>query len=809
VFDGMKKYGIYGLGFVTLIGIVVMIFTISTGNPPRSSQSDDVALWTPANGLFQPGANEPVVLWKEETRIVYAQSNRLYYQSGGMPKEELHAWSESVPSAVWRNGEILLIGSQRTAGAEAEGHRGRWLAVTMASKPVSAEPRDLFFGPQEVLTMTFAAEPSLFFAKVRNGTSFSEYVYDSSRNDWIAVNEAQLLHEARDVPSQDEHPKTFLSERKFQLPDDVTVYSYADNGGSVVYFQKPFYLVWRYQGFDMTDAKRMKVGDEELILGRFKNKVGQEIVSFPNWGSASALPLATQLWEDGWEALDKRSFTRVSDDKLEVLAFKEEASLIDNAPRYMHVPTAGRSPVGSHGHVLEYKHGDVTSYISFYDILHAEGARVESLWASALTDFSIQEGVREFDYESQESVTLDIPAMSAYPNTNARVPEELIAAVGERHEEIDYSYAYTYRTFGDRWYVAVDRQFYEYADNELRKLGELPITVNAMIGEGFSGYGAEDFLKVGDDWYVADTQGSRVLKLNARLEIVEELSVPYPYAIEAREDELAIYAAASTIVTDRCLKALREAPLPYASIADRPLQQTPFHPDSVYRDKETGLTWYYWQGRVHQLRQSKELHRSFYAGQVVNAHAHPRFIPYGDDILLLLDHQLVTFDREGAWKTTISFPRSEPDGIYSQTTVGENSVVFDEKEGVIYLVQGYRVLAIDMKQGKADTVFRQNFADLGDLVAYEGTLYFTLQSDLNERFKLQQGEPGTRKTYTELIALNTDTLEHKRYVVEGNFYTLQVEASDAPALVLWSHHRPWYSTKNGTYMRIPLPMGEG
>jgi hypothetical protein len=160
----------------------------------------------------------------------------------------------------------------------------------------------------------------------------------------------------------------------------------------------------------------------------------------------------------------------------------------------------------------------------------------------------------------------------------------------------------------------------------------------------------------------------------------------------------------------------------------------------------------------------------------------------------------------GAWQKSISFPRSQPDGIYSETPVGENSFVFDGDRGVIYLVQGFRILAIDVNKGTVDSVFRQNFADLGDLVTYNGALYFTLQSNLGERYELQRTDSASMKTYTEVIELKPDTLDLKRYIVEGNYYSLEVETSGAPTLLLWSHHRPWYSTTEGTYMKISLPL---
>ena len=162
-----------------------------------------------------------------------------------------------------------------------------------------------------------------------------------------------------------------------------------------------------------------------------------------------------------------------------------------------------------------------TKYISWHDLIHTEGADPETIWASSLNDVAVKEEDRpsySFDWVSQNVLEWSFEE----DNTNASVPEKVQQAVDKVHQDSDYGFAKTYRKLESRWYVLVDRNFYEYKDGVLVKIGELPITVSVMTGEGFSGRGARDFVRVNDGWIVADTEGSRVLRLNEKLEIEHE-----------------------------------------------------------------------------------------------------------------------------------------------------------------------------------------------------------------------------------------------------------------------------------------------
>jgi hypothetical protein len=154
--------------------------------------------------------------------------------------------------------------------------------------------------------------------------------------------------------------------------------------------------------------------------------------------------------------------------------------------------------------------------------------------------------------------------------------------------------------------------------------------------------------------------------------------------------------------------------------------------------------------------------------------AHTRIIPYRGEIVVLLDRRLYRFDRQGNWLNSLSFPRSRSDGIYDRTPAGENSLIIDEATSTWYLVQGYRILAIDLSENEVTTVFRQNDSDIGMLVRHQGSIYFLLHSNGEDRYRIWSNPQA--EMYTEMIKMDLQTHELQRYMVQGYYDALEIEA---------------------------------
>ena len=795
---------IANLGFIVLAFLLILSdgapeerSELAPGPPSeREAPSTTEPFGHDIDGEFRTDAAEPSVLWRKGGDVLYVQAKRLTYRSRDGAERLLYEWNAPLRAKAWRNGDHLLVGAQLPVPTDPnDSNRGMWLSVHIGPSPSATDLGNQFFGPDEVLTVTVVEKPRLYFVKMMNGSpsSFSEYAYDPDGIGWMPVNAESWDgdHGGREMPAKDHLERRFAAVHEIAVPGGPTVYSFVDEEGSIVYFRQPYFFLWRYVGYEMFDAKLMPFANGEVhILGRFRGQDGGEALAFPNGGFLSVVPAEPKLWEDGWTALNYRSMTRVMPGRVEMVRFKERDSLRNNVPEYIEIDTSDARLLSAEGALVKYEKDGEVRYLSLFDVLHAEGNDSDSLWARPLEQFTASMKPRPVEWPALRSATIPEPPVG--DNANAPVPEPLRRAVDQAHEVIDYSYAYTYRKFDDRWFVLIDRHFYEFKDGVLEKLGEAPVSTAITIGEGFEGYGAADFVRAGDAWIVADTSASRVIKLNDRMEIVAELAVPYPYRLTLEEDRLRIAALSGVTIADSDLNVLETAPQPFASVADVPQTEWEyFREHEIYEDTETGLTWYVLHGRLYQYREAERKLRSFAVGHVLNARAEARILPYrGEEVLLLFDHRLERFRRDGEWLGTISFPRAAPDGIYDTTPPGEGSFIYDEAAGRLYLVQGYRIIEIDLVRGEAKTLFRQDYADLGQLLRHRGNLYLLLHGSQADKYAYVDGGRAAGGTfYTEIVNIDLSTGKTVRSIAEGFYEALEIEddpggSGETPAIRL-------------------------
>lgn len=755
--------------------------------------------WQSLIGEFRLDVHEPHILWKNGLSSLYVQNLQLYSLTDGSRAISLYEWTEPHVAEAWLNGDRLLIGVQVKKRdisqlAMGSGNLGHWLGIKIAVEPVVDYNETTFFGPQEVEQMLAAENPRLFIATVMNGDAYSELLLDSELGNWISVHRERLTPLPGGFKKQQE--MRYLTEgRVFNLVDGSTMYTYADKGDTMLYSEDPNSLVRRYSNLELMDIKEIDTLDaSHQLLGRFRNEAGGEVMMFLNQGNDDTpIPIEHRLWEEDWQMLSPYSLTfmQTMPGKLEIMQYT--VTYLDDGRKHIgeqtltSFSTVGARLLANQGSLLTYEVGSEKKQISWYDLLHSGSQTVDPIWLTPMKDYKSSEEIRP-NHDS-EWTTPKVPAIEYEEyNTNAKIPEELWRAMDEVLVDSDYGYGKTFRLIDDLWYVLYDNYFFLYKEGELRKIGDMPITISVSIDAAAGGRTARDFVRVDESWIVADTEGSRVLKLDEKLQIRAEFAVPTPYRLSVKGDQLTVASEGNLITIDSSFMLKGKESLAFKSTGKMVNEADKYFRTQQYmEDKENGLTWYYYDGLLYQYREQEKELRSFFVGYNENFTGTVRMIPYRDEMLVMLDRRLERFDRQGNWLSRIEFPRSQPDGIYDRTPHGENSNMLDEASGVLYLVQGYRIVAIDLQRNGVREVFRQNYSDIGKLIDYKDDLYVLLHANENDRYEQRRGDSTAQGPfYTEIIKLSKLDSSHERFIVKGFYEDMEVHdgADGKPAFIL-------------------------
>ncbi|WP_219834970.1 hypothetical protein [Paenibacillus sp. R14(2021)] len=511
--------------------------TAANFTPPQAEVNSPPA--APHEDALSPackmGANEPQVLWQEEQRMIYVQNYQLYYTKDGTAKQVLHDWKTALPCRAWLNGDELMIAAQLPEADAGESQlSGVWLIVQTGAAPAVLYEESELFGPREVLAVGLVEDPCLFFVKARSGSDYVELVFDTSSGRSTAFS-GRLDAEWANQLEPDVYALSVL--KVYRLPGDRVIYAFKDKDSVVLYDGKP-YWVRRYRGLELVDVKLMpQLEDPPQLTALLRDEAGAEWLSHPN--DLVLLPAPPGMWQEDWKALNAFTFTHVSSGKLEAIQYEEKVAgreERDDPPRRIAFSTEGAKLLSTEGTLLTYGINGVKQSISWYDLIHAENAKPEELWSSSLPDFAeLTTKQTTRPPWSPNTVSHQIPAWSFEGlNTNAPIPEKLMEALDKAYREEDYGYAKAFRKWGPQWYVLIDNHFYSFKDGALKAIGDMPITLAVQIGEAAGGHGARDFVRWKDAWYVADTEASRVVKLNDKLEVEAELAVPTPYRLTVK-----------------------------------------------------------------------------------------------------------------------------------------------------------------------------------------------------------------------------------------------------------------------------------
>lgn len=764
--------------------------------------------WPRADGLFQTGSAQPLVLHRSPTieeGLYYIQNNqlvRLYLEQARLQNDILLTFERSFPARLWASSDLLLIGIQLP---HRDHPRGRWHSLQLTSgegaKPSLHTMDGSYFGPEQVLTMTAVEKPRLLVLTVQNNTGFSELLYEPGMDTFVPVHAEFGPSVSTDTiekyrlrkPMQNEQLLSFPSERRFQLEDGTQAFVFEDERGILIYARRDRWpIIGRYVDHGAKTVHSMPADSgQPALLAHLAAPDGREILTFPSQGWYAYLDFQPKLLEAGWRAAHLYSFYRIGVQEIELLQYRYEGRDTPAKSDYIAYPVAEARLIDQSEGLLRFARNgaDEPVTVALDDLLHV---RTVGSWGSNIIEQLALHPVAEKTFHAppetagapeptntaslgylRPPITIEVPTghwnastqPRAYPDSlQQALEEECIIGCG------DYFMIPTARELNGDWYVLVLDVLYRLEGESLAEIARLPVELADVVyyGKGAASYTAQDFTTFGDGWLVADTFGNRLLRLDAQFRPLDEHASPFPVAVAVES---------SNRIRLESLKGVS-----WLNTALRPVNQTdkPAEHDSSfekiesskvpsYTDAQTGREWSYYNGYVNIHDRGTGQLRSRFVGYSLNGAYPESLLPYRNSVVLLQDERVVVFDRDGGWQRTIAFPRVPPHGEYAWTVSGEGSWQLDERAGKLYLVQGFRVLEVGLDTGEARELFRQNESTPGPLVLLNGTLYFTLHT----------GDPYVlSEQRNRLIALDVHTGASRRFALETGWTTIGAAGGD-------------------------------
>jgi len=764
----------------------------SSGEPDEPHLADsitaqDVQGWQQATGLFNTGGNDPIVVERTDTHVLYVHDDRLLYAEFGDAPTTLSDWNGPLVARAWANGPMWLIGLQTP---EPEPEPKAWLGVQfdqLSDGVPTVEKLDAFFKPSDVLEVKTVESPRLVFVTVKNASTYSEFAYGLPGEGFFIVNiqtppgvAHNEIHRRRPEPSAE--AERFERGTTFPITGG-TVYTFEDERGTVIYCEQPYFYLWRYFDHSPLAFKAYQdINGDWYALGRFETYGGTRILSLLNWGFRSYLEDEPRLLSnEDWRLLERSSFYRIEDESVETIKFSYDPEVARATHREF--LTAGASFVNQEGSLLAYNLVGENQYLSLYDLInyqlpdsHMDGslAPADDLWLYRVEPQHAEAETRPMPYEVGRT-RVSLPPLGA-PTFTGDPPFEMVNAVPDSYSDDTAVGNPRLRNIDGTWYALMGLELNAYREGKFEVVGKLPVTVARTVGEGVSIYGPMDFALLGSSWYVADTFGNVVVKLNEKFELLDKYPLPVPSSLQLSDGNLVVTSLKGQTILTPGFAVVSESK-PEAVPATDPEENRAVRDGQYYEDQEYGLTWLFDEsGYLYQYRRASKDYRWFYIGREENANATGRVVLYRDQVLVFLDNRSFIFTRDGEWQKTIEYPRTKPDGIYVTSPPGENTYHLDEEGGKLYLVQGFRVLEVDLESGDTRTLFMQADSRMGKLLARNGRLYVSAQVE-NAGYGMR--EPS----YTEIIVYDLATGDVTRFITDGVYQTDCI--SDSGQLVLW------------------------
>ncbi|MEX2416605.1 MAG: hypothetical protein WD424_10705 [Paenibacillaceae bacterium] len=821
---------------VSITAFLLIVIAISLYNReqeiPPSPLTDawaEMSTWSLADRRFPSHPEEPLLLYEDEKmkKSIYIQDGMLRSLSLDNTQDEgtILLNIEAADSYYWRSGNTLLLAIPIHQGNPDNYMRGEWYAIdlgdTEAIQPSILKLEDAFIDPGKLLTVTIVEAAELFLLVEDNdNVHFNEYFY--------AAGESRLSYVNLEIPRNDEsyykmhylnnRPQAtvdvqhFQKETPYPLADGSSIYAYEDDRGTLLVYHSGadnYRNAIRYAGVKLINValKTDILGNAYPLIWTDGPITNTASMSYPTMGNGTSLHPTEELLNDEWRMVNMRHFYRIDGNTLKTIRFESRQGPLYSDPEHRAYELPGQ-PVDDHHGLLALESNGIKRYLSVFDLLNGRGA-LNELWMQdlpATLTSSVGERAKE-DWELLNEAAL--PAeIAEHIWKSEELPKEVSDAANRQSEsecildcDPDFYNIPQIRSIEGTWHMLIGDNFYQVKDGKLSLLGQFPITTAFTHGEGNNGYTALDYTRIGTDWYVADTYGDRVIKLDDKLEVIAEYPLSTPsHIVIIDKDKLQVKSLQGITTLDLNLSWIDEAEdIPVKVKSAEPSEQL-FPKISHYIDKKLGTHWVYTgQGKLITYNPASKQYKTIFIGNPQSGRAIVRIFPYQDEILVLSDYRLHRFNPDGQWKDTIDFSRGTGDGKYNKTPTGENSYVVDSANGQIFIVQGARIVTIDLTNDFAYTLFQQDYSDIGKLSFYKDRLLFTLEGN-------PYYDPGESTEHSnELIVIHPRTGAVHRYGLESGWYSEGLDEQQSDQLILWSYldpnNRSWDPINRGS---LPL-----
>ncbi|TXK86007.1 hypothetical protein [Paenibacillus sp. N3.4] len=726
---------------------------------------NDIREWKTADHRFTTDAKEPLILLQNDKQIVYMQNNQIRYEwigGSGFQNNPLR-FPSTRTGYIWRNDKTAYIGFPLTNG---ERKQGEWYEINLTTTVSNPLKRvgDMQIAPEGIQSITFSNKPAgaLFLEKTVD--HYQEYWMNGQGRGQLFVNDYSASQDRTNMkpPVVSEADRTVLT--KVKEFDNLTIME--DERGLLIYqngsvspsiYRLSGYKLGRTQPINIDTALRSQppyTGPNALLLSINSMENGTEKGLLLPSTHPTPFILSVRLMEEGWTLLSGLNLVRMKNDILQTISYPSTQGMKSLEPHEVDLSMKGVTAITRDGSMMQGTKDGIKQYLSLYDLMNTRGSMPEeSLWMSTLAAGRISKS--EKSEGPTKEVMLLFPkreALEKEQSLNAAIPEQLQNALKQRDYSGsgDASNNRTVRQVGEEWYVLTgDRMERWEASGGLKDMGKLPVKQHCSISNYMVCQSAADFISKDGYWYVADTFGNRILKLSKKWEITEESPIPMPWKVGTNEKgEIEGYGLQGiTLFTNELEKLSTTAALPQ-SVSKLPKEEVAVYPESLYEDP-IGVQWLYESSRLYVYDPLKMNLLTHHVGSMTNAVGKPKILLYMNKMLLVFDDHIHVFDTKGNWQKEITFPRTKPDGIYDATPKGENSYVLDREKGLLYMIQGFRLLRIDLTSGAVTPLLWQLNTNMGNLLMDREKLYVTLhtglgneQSDSNEELIMIDAKSG-------------------------------------------------------------------
>lgn len=771
-----------------------------------------------SGGLFETGTAEPLVLHRFERMedgVLYFLDNRFVHEfaAEGDPenwtRKTLAQFGRSMPGRAWRIGEAWLIGLD---AGDAGDDAGLWIWLDLADfggPPAYPKlTKRARFHPGDPMRLAVSEDPALILATVWKDGRTNEYIF-MPETGWrhVTARVPESFAGIWDSPetaggAADGEPATFARVQRMGVPGAGGVHALEDGRGTVLVLDREDAIggdaVWRFAGLEDPIFRWIPSLDGgPVLMAEWRRFDGVRVPVLPDWPAdwtgGSSGGAGQFLVDESWLASGRRGVLRIGGETLGAF-FLDEVHDIErhDETRFLLLheswsyPLGGAAYRGRDGLELVFEKDGRTGRIGARDALffglHQPGGphALDVLWRESLP-YALQPvgdaaGLAETANRT-ERVLLWMPEEAERPDDPAfrgDWPDVVLDAMNAQCLGGcgDFTVRTVIRQAGGEWYVLAEQTLYRFNGEEMEPAAEWPVRVvsTAHYEKGGESRSARDFVRIGNDWFVADTYGHRLLKIDGAFRFLQEAFLPFPSDIRPEPDGLAVHGLSGEVRFDRDLRIIGESapvPVPIEGWTEREVDA-----QSVYHDAESGWTWVADGGWLVRFHEGVGVWERRYIGMPYNGDTRPVLIPFERDVLVLMDERAALFSRDGGWKDVFEYPRELPPYVYEYPYSGEMSWQADTRREIVYFVRGTEVLALDLARGEHRVLFSQKASTIGPLLLAGGRLVFTLHTGSSY-------DPETLDN--QLVILDPETGQFARYGLEPGLIT---RAADEKGIIL-------------------------